>query len=869
MRVGRMVSLVATLLSTMVLAQSTSLPLNLQPLAPKSAVPSGSSQPDHAMHGKIAENYGRLPLSFEANYGQSDARVKFLSRTSGYSVFLTGDEAVLTLRGRKAKSPAHRVASDFAELAASLKGCPDMKQHPSAAKQRSSASCEGGRFARTTPMPRPTLEEMPGGVLRMKLLHANSAARVTGVDQMAGTINHFIGNDPAKWRRGVPTYAKVKYEGVYSGIDLVYYGNQRQLEYDFIVAPGADPRRIAFEVRGAKRIRRDGHGDLVLKMGKDEVRWHQPVVYQEKNGTRQLIAARYSITDTNRVAFAVSRYDASSPLYIDPLIYSTYLGGRGSGTTGSTDFPTMNPLQPTLSGGEFTDVFVAKLNAAGSALVYSTYLGGSLFDGGEGIAVDSAGNAYVIGQTTSNDFPTTPGAFQTVCNGGSNCDSDGDAFVAKLNPEGSALVYSTYLGGSDFDVGMGIAVDDAGNAYASGITDSADFPTTPGALQTVCNGGSDCFPNGDAFVAKINPTGSALVYSTFLGGSGQDFGVGIALDHAGNAYVTGGTGSTDFPTENPLQGSNGGGFFDAFIAKLNPSGSALVYSTYLGGSEDDYGEGIAVDGARRAYVTGETTSSNFPTRHPLQAAYGGGGDVFVAKINTAGSALVYSTYLGGTGFEQGNFIAVDRAGNAYISGITNSIDFPTKNPLQAGYGGNGDAFVAKLNPSGRALVYSTYLGGVRPSFGSAGASSGGGIAVDDAGNAYVTGGTGSTDFPTTAGALQRHNGGGNDAFVAKIYILAPTTTTLTSSPNPSAYGQAVIFTAGVTSDSGAPPDRETVTFMRGTTVLGIAPLRAGSASFTTSTLPVGRRAITAVYGGDSDFAGSRSKTLKQVVNKAE
>src|SRR6266404_3675103 len=781
MRPLRLISLCTTLLSTMVLAQSISVSLNSPPLVPKSAVANGLSQPDPAMQAKVAESYGKLPLSFEANHGQTDGRVKFLSRTGGYTLFLTRDEAVLAFSGKRAKDAAPKAASDFRESA--RRGKPRL-------------------YGRT------------GAVLRMKLRNANPAAKITGTDELAGTSSYFIGNDPAKWRTSVPTYAKVKYEGIYSGIDLVYYGNQRQLEYDFIVAPGVDPRRIAFDISGAKRIRRDAQGDLVLtmKIGEDEIRWHKPVVYQEKDGTRQLVAANYAITDKNRVGFEVAKYDARRPLYIDPLIYSTYLGGSSddvgfgiavdsvgntyvTGRTSSADFPTMNPLQPTFAGGPY-DVFVTKLNATGSALVYSTYLGGSGDEFGYGIAVDGAGNAYVTGWTTSTDFPTI-NPFQPTYGGNS------DAFVAKINPAGSALVYSSYLGGSGNDGGDSIAVDSAGNVYVTGSASSTNFPTVS-PLQPTYGGG-----NSDAFVAKINATGSALVYSTYLGGSGDDLGLGIAVDSAGNAYVTRSTTSSDFPvTPGAFQmtcngGSNCAPYRDAFVSKLNASGSALVYSTYLGGTGSDFSTSIAVDSGGNAYVTGTTSSKNFPT---TPAAFqtkcrsihcGRYGDAFVTRLNTSGSALVYSTYLGGGGYDAGLGFALYSAGDAYITGFTASTDFPTKNPLQPTYGG-----------------------------------------------------------------------GLEDAFVAKIDVRPTPTITLSSSLNPSTYGQAVTFTATLTSGLGAPPDGETVTFLKGLKVLGTGLLSGGSASVTTSTLPVGTPSIKAVYGGDSNFLGSTSKVLKQVVNKA-
>jgi hypothetical protein len=795
---------------------------------------------------RILGGYGKLPLSFEANQGQADGRVKFLSRTRDYSLFLTRDEAVLALRESKPDTNKTKIG-------------------PAPNKLQSAVDAA-----------------QAGGVLRMKLRHANPAVKVTGSEELPGTSNYFIGNDPAKWRTNLPTFAKVKYEGIYSGIDLVYYGNQRQLEYDFIVAPGADPHRIAFEVRGAKRIRQDDRGNLVFKMGNAEIRWPKPVVYQEKDGARQLIAARYVVTNTNGVRFELAKYDAGKPLYIDPLIYSTYLGGSGydatagiaidsagnvyvAGVTSSTDFPlTAGAFQTTNGGGG--DAFVTKINPAGSALVYSTYLGGSGEEQEAALAVDSAGNAYITGATYSNNFPTTPGALQTTCAGGSCVYPTPDGFVTKINPTGSALVYSTYLGGSWIDEGNNIAVDGAGNAYVVGATWSSDFPTTAGAFQTVCSNGIDCSDNGDAFVAKINPAGSALVYSTYLGGTGNDLGAAIAVDNSGDAFLTGDTNSTDFPTKNPLQPANGSSAtngYNSFVTEFNPTGSALVYSTYLGGSSgNDVALDIAVDSAGNAYLTGQAESTNFPTLDPWQAAYGGGrSDAFVTKINSTGSAFIYSTYLGGRGVDVAYSIAVDSAGNAYVAGSTTSHNFPTANPLQATNAGGSDAFVTKINSTGSGLVYSTYLGG-------SGNDSGNNIAVDGAGNVYLAGGTASTNFPTL-NPLQAANGGGQgDAFVAKLDIAAATATTLSSLPNPSVYGQTVTFTAAVTSALGTPPDGESVTFMKGATVLGAGRLSAGSASLATSTLKVGTSAIKAVYSGDSNFAASTSKAVSQAVSMA-
>lgn len=727
-----------------------------------------SAEAPDARTQPVLAAYDKLPLTFEENRGQTDPQVKFLSRGPGYTLFLTPTEAILALKQPSAVSGQH------------------------SAKENDGKEAQQGGQA----------------VLRMKLVGANPAPQVMGLDELPGKSNYFIGNEPRKWRTNIPHYGKVRYENVYPGVDLVFYGNQGQLEYDFIVAPGADPTAITLAFEGAEKLEMDARGDLVLHTALGHIRLQKPIVYQEVDGAKQPIRGRYVLKNQHRAGFEVSAYDPSAPLIIDPtLSYSTYLGGSGNdlaqsiavdssgnsyvtGSTTSFNFPTANPRQSALSGSQ--DAFVTKLNATGSALVYSTYLGGSGSDGGSGIAVDSSGNAYVTGSTDSTNFPTA-NPLQPALGG------PRDAFVTKLNPSGSALVYSTYLGGSGIDSGADIAVDSSGNAYVTGSTGSPNFPTA-NPLQPTLGGGFD------AFVAKLNAAGSGRLYSSYLGGSGDEFVNGIAVDSTGNAYVTGSTQSTDFPTANPLQ-SSFGGVRDAFVAKFNANGSTLVYSTFLGGSDDEFGSGVAVDGGGNAYVAGSTRSANFPVAGtPMQGTIGGGSDAFVTKLNASGSALVYSTFLGGSGDEPSSGIAVTSAGNAFVAGSTSSANFPTVNPLQPGFGGSGDAFVAQLNPAGSALDYSTFLGGRNSDVGNS-------IALDGSGIAYVTGFTQSTDFPT-AGPLQLCLSGSFDSFIAKIADgsvpstpIAGTTppgcpaidvsVTKTDSPDPVTEGSTLTYTVTV------------------------------------------------------------------------
>jgi hypothetical protein len=687
----------------------------------------GSTRPD--AKERVAQAYGRLPLSFEPNRGQTDTRVKFLARGHGYRLFLTPREAVLDL-----------------DVASQARGA--------------------GRAQKPA----------RGGALRMRLVGANPRPSVLGTGQLPGRVNYLLGNDARRWRLGIPTFSKVLYREVYKGIDLAYYGSQGRLEYDFVVRPGADPHSIALRFASAEHLNLTSRGDLLLPLDNGELRLQKPHVYQKLDGVRRDVPAGFVRKGAGAIGFHIGSYEASKPLVIDPVLsYSTYLGGTGdeqanyvavdstgnayvTGRTASADFPTTSGSDSSLGGTQ--DGFVTKFNPAGSALVYSTYLGGSGVDDGEAIAVDANSNAYVTGITGSNDFPTSGGAVDTTLGGTE------DAYVAKLNSAG-ALAYSTHVGGSGIDEGFGIAVDSASNAYATGLTSSADFPTV-GAFDATLGGGQD------AFVTKLNATGTAIAYSTYLGGGGSDQAGSIALDSARNAYVPGVTASSDFPTSAGAADTTLGGTTDAFVTKLNASGSALVYSTYLGGSADESVPfGIAVDGSLNAYVTSRTFSSDFPTTpSAFDSTLGGTQDAFVTKLNTAGSALVYSTYLGGSGTERSFSIALDDS-RAWVTGRTSSSDFPTADAFDSTLGGNQDAFATKLNKPGGGLSFSTYLGG-------SGTDVGVGIALDSASpnpNAYIIGATGSGDFPTTPGAFDGTLAGAStascatapcDAFVSKI-----------------------------------------------------------------------------------------------------
>jgi hypothetical protein len=676
-------------------------------------------------------------MSFEGNQGQTDPSVKFLARGDGYTLFLTSTEAVFRLK----REDLH-----------------EQQRHPE-----------------------PLQSSAIDAVVRMKLVSANSEAQISGFDMQPGKNNYFVGNDPRRWRRNVPSFSQVRYQDAYPGIDLVYYGNQQQLEYDFVVAPGADPGTITLDVgfdhktgrrhnAAPLRIARDG--DLVISGEDGELSFHRPVVYQEDGSPHHLGGTPHLISESNALqghwilkgptlaGFEVLAYDRSKPLIIDPaLAYSTYLGGHGAdvgqavavdssgdayvtGNTRSVNFPTVNPVQGVQAGQG--DAFVAKLDPTGSTLLYSTYLGGSAFDSGFGVAVDSSGNAYVSGDTASSDFPVTAGAFQTTWAGGSS-----DVFLTKLDPTGSKLVYSTFLGGTGTDrLVEGVAVDGLGEAFVTGWTTSANFPTTAGAFQTTFTG------TEDGFVTKFNSSGSGLVYSTLLAGSAQSIVNGIVLDSLNDAFVIGQTMASDFPTTAGVVQPKLAGRTDAFVTELNPAGSALLYSTFLGGRSSENGYGISLDSSGNIYVSGLTCSTNFPTTAgAFQTVYKGtcaldgtGGNAFAAKLNPTFSSLLYSTYIGGTGTDVSYSVAVDHAGIAHMVGRTTSPNFPTTaGAFQTTYGGVSDIFLIHLNATGTGLIYSTFLGGNSSEAAYV-------LALDPWENDIFAGRTHSTNFPTTPAA---------------------------------------------------------------------------------------------------------------------
>ncbi len=619
---------------------------------------------DNKMSSKV-NLLSNTPLSFEINLGQRDERAKFLARGKGYTAFFSPDKVILGI----IKPTEKRDVSKF-----------DNINH----KEDKISSPENYEV----------------NVFGMKLEGCNPNAEIIGEEELLGKVNYFKGNDPSKWVTNISTYAKIRYKEIYPGIDLVYYGNKGQLEHDFIIKPGANPNDITLSFEGIEKIELDDNSNLLISIKDEQLRLLKPKVYQDIRGAKKEIDSSYNIKDLEHVSFKLGDYNREIPLIIDPvLIYSTYLGGSSvdagypecciavdnngsayvAGRTSSSDFPLENPYQDTIIGSP--EFFVTKFTEDGTGLVYSTYLGGSDFDDVFDIAVDDNGSAYVTGMTNSSDFPLE-NPYQDTLKGYI------DVFITKLTEDGSGLVYSTYLGGSigsfspSLNYGRGIAVDNNGNASITGATNTDDFPLE-NPYQDTKKG------QWDVFVTKLTEDGTGLVYSTYLGGAGHEFGYGIAVDNNGSAYVIGDTSSSDFPLENPYQDTPR----DIFVTKFTEDGTGLVYSTYLGGGR---GRSIAVDNNGNAYVTGYTSSDDFPLEDPIEDTLKGERDVFVTKLTDDGTELVYSTYLGGSNYDEGYKIAVDKDGNAYVIGCTDSDDFPLVNPYQDTRKGSDDAFVIKL-----------------------------------------------------------------------------------------------------------------------------------------------------------------------------
>ena len=704
----------------------------LRGVTEKASVPGSGPAPAEAPTAdrhQLAETYGKLPMSFEPNVGQTDDSVRFMARGHGYSLFLTKDSATLSLQ-RYGKSG--KVESQSA--------------------------------------------------VRMRIDGANEMAAVEGEGQTEGRSNYFIGNDPDKWRTDIPTYGSVKYSSVYDGVDLVYYGNGQQLEYDFIVRPGTDPRRIKLRFDGVDAAKiEDKTGDLLLDTGSGTLRQHKPFVYQNVAGERTEIASTYAMKkngDGFDISFDLAAYDTTKELIIDPVLsYGSYLGGNAFdearsitvdadgnayvvGTAASRDFPTTpGTIKPVLlprtdaPNSFWYDAFVTKINSTGTALVFSTYFGGrNGNESGGGVALDASGNVVIAGTTMSGDLPTV-NAYQSTFGG------TDDGFAAKLNPTGSAIIFSTYLGGNSTDLGGSVAVNQVtGDAVFAGYASSPNFPTTPGAFkQRLCdNTPGSCngiFYSG-SYLVKLTANGG-IVYSTLFDASIAD----VTVDAADNA-VFGGSAFVNAPTTAGSYQPVSSGGADGYIAKLNPAGSTLVYGTFLGGGlQSDRVSAIVLDPEQNIYVTGTTENTAFPaTPGAFDTTFNGGHDGFVTKLNPAGSELVFSTFLGGTAKDELFAIGLAANRDVFVAGEVLSINFPLRNPLLQA----GRISATRLTADGASLVFSTFLG-------NGGAYD---LATDASSNAYLTGHT--TTVLVTPNAFQTTRGGWNvttstkDAFVVKI-----------------------------------------------------------------------------------------------------
>jgi hypothetical protein len=692
---------------------------------------SGSSAKQKVAVSKDRKIFSRLPVAFEPNRGQTDQRVKYMAKGSGFRLFLTQDEAVIAMQRREAAGA------------------------PFTFKARS----PGG-------------ERIQEAVLRMRLENANRQAQITPGRRLPGRVNYLIGHDSRRWQRGLPIYGEVAYRNVYPGVDVVYHAGEREsLEYDFVVAPRANPQSIRLDIAGADRLSVTKQGDLMMVVGGSRLLEHRPTAYQTVGNHREPVDASYVVSG-NQVGIRLGSYDSSRTLVIDPVLtYASYLGGSGldfgsgvfedgsgniflAGETSSADFPTTTgAFQTALSGTD--DAFVSKIAASGGSLIYSTYVGGSKTAQAIALTVDHD-HAIVVGTTDSGDFPVTADAFQPTFAGVF------DGFVTKLNENGDGLSFSSFIGGADNDLITGVAVDSAGNLYLAGGSASTDFPVTPGAFQTVYGGGLE-----DGVLAKVETSTGALVYASYLGGSAEDDATAIAVDRDDNAYLTGETFSSNFPVTPGAFQTSQPGTVNAFVTKMNPSGSDTVFSTYLGGSSRDAGRAIALSPHNPPYISiaGQTTSSDFPTMNPTQATIGGNDDAFETEMVNAGDALFFSTFLGGSDFDRGHGVKYVGANSVVLTGDTFSTNFPTKAAIQDSLAGTDNAFLTELNVVQPRIISSTYFGG-------SGSTAGRDVFVtSDLKQVLFAGVTNSNDLATTDNAVQKNFGGGtDDAFVARVKL---------------------------------------------------------------------------------------------------
>lgn len=783
---------------------------------------SAANLPTEGTEAVASKALRQLAIAFEENKGQVQAPVRFLSRAPGYQLFLTGDTAVVAF---DAATPSYGSAR--------LRAKAQKKQRAKAA-------------------------------FRMRLVGADPLASATGVEPLDYKSNYFRGASSDGTVTAVPNFGKVRFSDIYPGIDVVYYGKQQQLEYDLIVAPNADPALIKLRFDGVQRTAIAPSGDLSLTIGNRKFGLLKPVAYQDIDGHRKSVEATYALSADGDVGFTVAKYDRSKPLVIDPILsYSSFVWGFGGadvavdaagnayvvGRIQATDLPATG-YQRARAGS--TDAFILKLDPTGSKVLYATYLGARNSETyGAKIAVDGAGNAYVTGTASSASFPVTAGVFQSTF-------EIGASFVTKLNATGSSLLYSTFVNGGTTITG--IKVDASGNAFLTGS--SSSLAATAGAYKAKST------YSRAPFVAKLNSNGSAMAFMTYLtdGGTGETAN-SIAIDSAGNAYVTG-MANGGIPMVAGFQMSSAGNT-DAYVAKLNSSGTALVYATYLGGAAADKGNGIAVDANGQAFITGITSSDNFPTTGGVFQPYKGySGDkvsnAFITKLNAAGNALLYSSYLGGRwcltagvysclsfgseGIDIGVAVAVDAAGYAYVGGLATSIGFPLVDaihPIRSAGDEARSKFVAKVAPGGERLIYSTVVGGRTPY------ETLDGLALDASGSVYVVGRT-SDNHPVTATSVKA-------CCSNTIFKLSTGSfpTTLISSRNPSIDGEVITLSAQVLSTklSGK------VDFYSGSVLLGTAFVVNGSASISTS-LAAGIHKMTATYSSD----GKVSPMIIQTVN---